>query len=171
MNHTTDALVLRDLDRNASWIRALAARLISDEGGAEDLAQETWLAALQRGPSADRSLRPWLTRVARNLAAKPYQKPIKLEEIQLIVARAQNLNQLEAENRRLAEARGGEALAGFITTHPDLLHTCEELRRLAGTDITVLLTGESGTGKEVMARAIHELSPRRKGLSHVVGRG
>ena len=92
-----------------------------------------------------------------------YQKPIRVDEVQLIVARAQRLHQLEAENRQLANARGGEALPGFITTHPELLRLCDELKRLAATDITVLLTGESGTGKEIMARALHDLSPRRKG--------
>ena len=92
-----------------------------------------------------------------------YQKPIKVEEIQLIVARAQRLHELEAENRQLASARGGEALPGFITTHPELLQLCDELKRLATTDITVLVSGESGTGKEVLAQALHELSPRRKG--------
>ena len=92
-----------------------------------------------------------------------YQKPIKVEEIQLIVARALRLHRLEAENRQLADARGGEALPGFITTHPELLRLCDEVRQLATTDITVLLTGESGTGKEVVAQALHDLSPRRKG--------
>jgi len=92
-----------------------------------------------------------------------YQKPIKVEEIQLIVHRAQRLHALEAENRQLAGLRGGEAMPGFITTHPELLQLCDELKRLAATDITVLLTGESGTGKEVLAQALHELSPRRKG--------
>ncbi|MGF1630362.1 MAG: PEP-CTERM-box response regulator transcription factor [Kiloniellaceae bacterium] len=92
-----------------------------------------------------------------------YQKPIKVEEIQLIVSRALRLHRLEAENRQLVGVRGGEALPGFITTHPELLQLCDELKRLATTDITVLLTGESGTGKEVLAQALHELSPRRKG--------
>jgi len=92
-----------------------------------------------------------------------YQKPIKVEEIQLIVRRAQRLYELEAENRQLTGARGGEALPGFVTTHPELLELCDELKRLATTDITVLLTGESGTGKEVIAQALHELSRRRKG--------
>src|SRR4029453_12445343 len=38
----------------------------------------------------------------------------------------------------------------------------EEAQRVAATDATVLLEGESGTGKELFARAIHELSARRK---------
>jgi two-component system NtrC family response regulator len=92
-----------------------------------------------------------------------YQKPIKIDEVQLIVARAMRLHRLEAENRKLTNARGGEALPGFITTHPDLLRLCDELKQLAETDITVLITGESGTGKEVMAQALHDLSARGGG--------
>ena len=95
-----------------------------------------------------------------------YQKPIKIEEVQLIVERAWRLYRLEAENRRMAAALGaggsaGEPLPGFVTTHPELVRLCEELARLARTDITVLLTGESGTGKEVLARAVHEVSARK----------
>ncbi len=91
-----------------------------------------------------------------------YEKPIVVEEIQLIVARAMRLQQLEAENQKLAESRRGEALPGLITTHPELLQICDELRQLATTDLAVLLTGESGTGKEVVTQALHDLSPRRK---------
>jgi RNA polymerase sigma-70 factor (ECF subfamily) len=59
-----------DLSLHGAWIRALARRLVRDDAAADDLVQETWLAALQRGPTRDRPLRPWLARVARNLAAK-----------------------------------------------------------------------------------------------------
>jgi two-component system NtrC family response regulator len=41
-----------------------------------------------------------------------------------------------------------------------MLQICRHVERVAGTDITVLLLGESGTGKEVVARALHDLSPR-----------
>ena len=92
-----------------------------------------------------------------------YQKPLKIDEVKLVIARAQRLYRLEEENRQLAHRKGGEGVPGFITTHPDMLRLCEELKQLAATDIAILLTGESGTGKEVMARAVHELSPRKKG--------
>ncbi|MBI1850741.1 MAG: sigma-70 family RNA polymerase sigma factor [Planctomycetes bacterium] len=50
------------------FVRALARRLVADPDRADDLAQETWLAALEHEPATDRSLKPWLTAVARNLA-------------------------------------------------------------------------------------------------------
>lgn len=53
---------------DSGWLRKLAARLVG-EGGADDLVQETWLAALRRPMRSLEEPRPWLARVARNLAA------------------------------------------------------------------------------------------------------
>ncbi len=50
----------------SGWLRALAASLVSDPATADDLVQETWLAALRSPPSADRPLRPWLRTVLEN---------------------------------------------------------------------------------------------------------
>jgi RNA polymerase sigma-70 factor (ECF subfamily) len=58
-----------DLLDHATWIRVLARRLVTDDAAAEDVEQETWLAALRRPPKADRPLEPWLARVIRNQAA------------------------------------------------------------------------------------------------------
>jgi len=58
------------------------------------------------------------------------------------------------------------AQASFVGTivgrHGSLRSILSEVEAVAGTNTTVLITGETGTGKEVIARAIHELSPRRK---------
>ena len=128
MNHTTDALVLRDLDRNASWIRALAARLISDEGGAEDLAQETWLAALQRSPSADRSLRPWLTRVARNLAAKRHSR----EALRTATELGDVPHEQSAPDDTVESLEQQKLLIGLVEGLPDSLRSTLVLRYLHG---------------------------------------
>ena len=58
----------------------------------------------------------------------------------------------------LAPVQGGSPPMG---TSPVWLATMEMVRRVAPVDTTVLVSGESGTGKELVARAIHELSPRR----------
>jgi len=92
-----------------------------------------------------------------------YQKPICMDEIRLIVGRAQRLYELEQENRRLAERHGGTALPGVLTSNPAMLEICRDIAALATTPVSVLLVGESGTGKELLARALHELSPRAKG--------
>ncbi len=59
---------LETLLRHADWLARLARRLVSDAAAAEDLVQETWIAALRRPPDPDRPARPWLAGVIRKLA-------------------------------------------------------------------------------------------------------
>jgi two-component system NtrC family response regulator len=53
-------------------------------------------------------------------------------------------------------------MAGIIATSPQMLEICRTIEKVAPTDATTLLLGESGTGKELLARALHDLSTRRK---------
>src|SRR5690348_16252835 len=89
-----------------------------------------------------------------------YQKPIDADTIRLIVGRAFALFALETENRRLQKLTVRSPLPGLVTGNPRMLSVCSLVERVAPTSVTVLLLGESGTGKEVIARALHELSPR-----------
>lgn len=92
-----------------------------------------------------------------------YQKPIDIDALGLIVARAFHVHALEAENRRLVErAESGAVLGGMITGAPEMLKVTRTIERVAGTDVTVMLLGASGTGKELLARGLHDAS-RRKG--------
>ncbi|MBK1704662.1 PEP-CTERM-box response regulator transcription factor [Halochromatium glycolicum] len=91
-----------------------------------------------------------------------YIKPVDAEALRLIVDRAAHLFELEAENRKLAR-ESASPLQGLITSDPGMLKICRMIERVAPSDATVLLLGESGTGKEVLARALHQLSPRSKG--------
>jgi len=70
MSTPFDDLGATRLLQHASWLRSLARTLVLDPSRAEDLVQETWLAALRRRPAGDRSLRPWLATVLRNFARK-----------------------------------------------------------------------------------------------------
>lgn len=90
-----------------------------------------------------------------------YHKPIEPEILRMIVNRAMHLHQLEAENRRLQQPQGG-ALAGIITGSAAMQKICRTVEKVAPVDATVLLLGDSGTGKELLARALHDLSPRAK---------
>ena len=63
----------------------------------------------------------------------------------------------EREDRRASLAQR----LGLVGKSESFLQVLDILEQVAPTNITVLITGESGTGKEVVARAIHELSPRR----------
>ena len=88
-----------------------------------------------------------------------YEKPVNLETLRLIVDRAANLYQLEEENRELT-LRTDSPLAGVITADPQMIKVCRMVDKVAPSNATVLLLGDSGTGKELLARALHDLSPR-----------
>ena len=91
-----------------------------------------------------------------------YAKPIDIDQLGLIVARAFHVHALEAENRRLA-ALHGTALGGMITAAPEMLKVTRTIERVAKADVSVMLLGASGTGKELLARGVHDSSPRAKG--------
>jgi hypothetical protein len=56
-----------------------------------------------------------------------------------------------------------DALAGLITRDPGCCKVCRTIEKVAGSNATVLLLGESGTGKELLARGLHQASPRKGG--------
>ena len=87
-----------------------------------------------------------------------YQKPIDIDTLGLIVARAFHVHALEQENRRLAEVRAPE---GLITAAPEMLRVVSMVERVASADVSVMLLGASGTGKEVLARNLHTASGRK----------
>ncbi len=90
-----------------------------------------------------------------------YQKPVDIDELGLIVRRAFHLHDIEAENRRLAEQPGSGVLGGMITAAPEMLKVARMIERVAGADVSVMLLGASGTGKELLARGLHDKSPRK----------
>ncbi|UVO55467.1 PEP-CTERM-box response regulator transcription factor [Sphingomonas sp. SUN039] len=93
-----------------------------------------------------------------------YAKPVEIDELGLIVARAFHVHALEAENIRLASVSGGTTLlGGIITASPEMLKTVRTVERVASADVSVMLLGASGTGKELLARGLHETSGRRDG--------
>lgn len=89
-----------------------------------------------------------------------FHKPFDPDVLALMIARALHVHALETENRLLAARQGGSALQGLITASEPMLKICRTVEKVAPANATVLLLGESGTGKEVLARGVHELSPR-----------
>jgi two-component system NtrC family response regulator len=90
-----------------------------------------------------------------------FAKPFEPELLLLTIDRAFRLYDLQQENRRLQSAQHPDALAGLITRSPEMLRVCRTVEKVANSNATVLLLGESGTGKEVLARGLHEASPRK----------
>jgi DNA-binding NtrC family response regulator len=86
---------------------------------------------------------------------------MQIDELEMRIARALKQQNLEVENvslRQQLDSRFG--LESIIGTSPALQEILEVVQQAAPTRATILLTGESGTGKELIAKAIHQLSPR-----------
>lgn len=93
-----------------------------------------------------------------------FEKPLDATEILHIVNQASRMRQLEIENRRLRDELARPlGFAHMLGSSPAVERILKQARSVAATSATVLLTGENGTGKEMLARAIHEESPRAKG--------
>src|SRR5437764_13139307 len=88
-------------------------------------------------------------------------KPFEPDLITRTIDRAFRVHELQEENRRLQLATQAPAMSGIITRDPEMQKICRTIEKVAPTSATVLILGESGTGKELLARALHELSPRR----------
>jgi DNA-binding NtrC family response regulator len=88
-------------------------------------------------------------------------KPFDHDEILLIVERALRQRRLSRQNAALKQdIQRDYPITGMVGTGPAMQEVRERIARVAPTDMTVLVLGESGTGKELVARAIHEESPR-----------
>lgn len=102
-------------------------------------------------------------RAVQNGAYDYYRKPLNLAELKVILARAFHLAAIEKENLRLQNSLDQQHLTpgGIIGHSPQMLEVFSSIRKVASSEVAVLVTGESGTGKELVAKAIHELSPRK----------
>ena len=90
-----------------------------------------------------------------------YKKPVDIDELGLIVARAFHLHEIEAENRRLENGSAETVLGSIVTAAPEMQKVAKTIERVASADVSVMLLGASGTGKELLARAVHEKSSRK----------
>jgi transcriptional regulator with GAF, ATPase, and Fis domain len=78
----------------------------------------------------------------------------------LIVANALLLNELRVDNKRLSDRLEQYRFGEIVGTSAPMQQVFRKVEKIAATDISVLITGETGTGKELIAREIHNRSPR-----------
>jgi DNA-binding NtrC family response regulator len=90
-----------------------------------------------------------------------FEKPLDADEVRHIISQAARMRRLEVENARLRdELLNSRGFSHLIGGSQSLEKIVKQARAVAATSATVLITGENGTGKEMLARAIHEESPR-----------
>lgn len=119
---------------------------------------------LEHGPEAN-----WDSRDLHFLGVLATQLALALDRAQLAAAEREHQRQ-EAERMQaeLENLRAALDRAELLYRSAEMEDVLALARRVAPTDATVLVTGESGTGKELLARTIHELSPRRDAALVVV---
>jgi two-component system response regulator AtoC len=88
---------------------------------------------------------------------------LQIDELEMRIARAVRTQKLETENvslRQQLDAKFG--MENIVGESPVMREVFDVVQQVAPTRATVLILGESGTGKEMVAKAIHQLSPRAK---------
>ena len=87
------------------------------------------------------------------------EKPLSTDKLLVTVENALRLSRLENENKELRHRLGKHELVG---SSPVMKKLTEQIDRVAASETRVCILGETGTGKELVARAIHEKSPRKE---------
>jgi two-component system, NtrC family, nitrogen regulation response regulator NtrX len=87
------------------------------------------------------------------------EKPLSTDKLLLTVENALRLSRLQTENRELRHRLGKHELVG---NGPAMTRLLAQIDRVAASETRVCILGETGTGKELVARAIHEKSPRHE---------
>lgn len=86
-------------------------------------------------------------------------KPFKVDEVKIAVKKVEERKKIKSENKILkGQLKGG--FDSFLTDDPKVKKIVQLVKKVANSDMTILILGESGVGKEVLARAIHSASNR-----------
>lgn len=88
---------------------------------------------------------------------------MQIDELEMRIAKSLRQQTLEVENQALHQQLDSRfGLENIVAQSPPMIELLEIVRQVAPTPATVLIQGESGTGKELIAKAIHQLSPRAR---------
>src|SRR5713101_3033113 len=149
-------LAARDYDALVTDVRMPGMDGLSLVRAVQEQAPETTVIVMSAYGSHDLALE------AMKAGAYDYLgKPFRPDEVLLVLRKAEERERLRAENRRLRReieaSRGAGAIVAESAAMKEVLRTAQ---KVAPAKTTVLISGESGTGKELIARALHEMSPR-----------
>ena len=176
LSRISDAFIALDLEGRFTYANDRALALCGHKRD-EMIGQLAWEANPQLGEGP---LRPAFERAVAEQRAITVETQCcgRLYEVRLypsptgvsfffedISDRRRQEEQLTSDRDYLRRELGGlDAGSEIVGSSPGLRHMKERVAMVAGTNTTVLITGETGTGKELVARAIHEASPRRERL-------
>ena len=90
-------------------------------------------------------------------------KPVEMDALKLLLRRCIHVVDLEKEYRQLQRSRRSDIFEEMLGTSPQMQSVFAFIRKVATTNVPVLLLGESGTGKEMAAAAIHRRSNCKNG--------
>ena len=103
-----------------------------------------------------------VVRAMRGGAQDYLTKPLDLGHLEIVLDRALRYRREQAELSLLRnQLVRRNSFHGLVGVSPAMRQVYALIQRLADSDVTVLIHGETGTGKELVAKAIHELGPRR----------
>ncbi len=109
------SMPLEGVLEHSGWLRELARRLVRDPNAADDLAQSTWLAALEHRPATDRPLRQWLASVLRNFARQEVRRRARMRAREESVARPEA--EPAADERLMRAALQREIVDAVLSLH------------------------------------------------------
>ena len=160
MEANSETLRPEELLAHAGWMTALAARLVRDPDAADDLAQDTWLAALRHPPRRDQPTRAWLRRVARNLVRNQRRTDARRED-------REQRSALTAEPRAtddvVAELEAQRLLVEALLELKEPVRSTVVLRYFRGlnaSEIGQLQSLPAGTVRWRLKRGLDELRER-----------
>lgn len=88
-------------------------------------------------------------------------KPADMDELKVLLKRAFYVAHLEREYRQVQQQLNTDSFDGMLGSNARMQYVFDSIRKVAPSNAPVLILGESGTGKEMVARAIHQRSPRK----------
>jgi RNA polymerase sigma-70 factor, ECF subfamily len=157
---TAERSGIEGLLEHATWLRGLASALVRDPASADDLVQDTWVAAMRNPRPSGVAPRAWLTGIARNLARLHFRGAARRERRERHVGAAAPLPGADVLAERLDTQR---RLAAYVAELPEPLRSTVLLRYYEGLDCAEIARrrGEpAGTVRWRLAQALEHLRRR-----------